>query len=93
MNVAFTNLTKIVLGGKDITAQGWTQQIGLQGEFLKVFTPEGQNKVIWNQNAEDGLNRHMTWWKSKYSKNGSVDSHQSQLLSQLPLEPVLWPWR
>lgn len=31
--------------GVDITKNGWTQQVGLKGENLKVWTPSGMSKV------------------------------------------------
>jgi len=58
---------QVSLGNSDITrpAGGWTHQVGLLGESLKVFTPAGMSKVTWNSDAA-GIGRPITWWRTSF---------------------------
>jgi len=59
---------KVTLDGRDITSPpgGWISQIGLQGEFYRLWTPEGSKKVSWNTNPQQGLYTPLVWWKATF---------------------------
>jgi len=59
----------VTLDGKSIKTppSGWTQQVGLEGEELLLWTTDGQNKVSWNPSTGGGASRPLTWWKASFS--------------------------
>jgi len=58
--------SSISLNGNDITSGQWNHVIGLQGEQLAVWTPQGSNKVTWNSDANKGKGLPLTWWKATF---------------------------
>ncbi|XP_057969924.1 beta-galactosidase 10 [Malania oleifera] len=50
-------------GTKDLSTQTWTYKIGLQGEHLSIYKPEGMNKVNWVSTSEPPKNQPLTWYK------------------------------
>lgn len=68
----YEDITRGIAGGKvyldniDITSPsgGWIHQVGLKGESLQVWN--NPNVVNWNTNAQQGLNRPLTWWFAQF---------------------------
>lgn len=51
----------LMSGTLDITRNGWTQQVGLSGEKMELYTEQGSKKVKWAP-LDDNLG-HLTWYK------------------------------
>ncbi|KAJ8765328.1 hypothetical protein K2173_012025 [Erythroxylum novogranatense] len=51
-------------GTVDLSSNDWYYKIGLQGEKLGIFTPDGVNKVKWVATAEPPKNQPLTWYKA-----------------------------
>jgi len=58
--------SSVSLNGKDITNGGWNHVVGLQGEELAVWTPQGSNKVTWNSDVSKAVGLPLTWWKATF---------------------------
>ena len=60
---AMRGLNGLILwaGRDDLRSQSWTQQVGLQGEFLQLFTPNGaQSHQLWQTSSQ--TNSLLTWY-------------------------------
>ncbi|GMI73372.1 beta-galactosidase 13 [Hibiscus trionum] len=50
-------------GTLDITLNGWSHQVGLDGEKKQIYTEKGSEKVKW---TESGLSERVTWFKGYF---------------------------
>ncbi|XP_020590141.1 beta-galactosidase 15 isoform X2 [Phalaenopsis equestris] len=53
-------------GEIDLSSSPWTYQVGLKGEFKKVFAQVGQEKVDWTMLQPDKMKTSFTWYKSYF---------------------------
>jgi len=68
----YEDITRGIAGGnvyldtKDITrpSGGWVHQVGLKGESLQIWNKP--NAVNWNTNAQQGMNKPLTWWRAQF---------------------------
>ncbi|KAJ4846033.1 Beta-galactosidase 9 [Turnera subulata] len=44
----------------------WTYQVGLKGEFLKIYAPEDTNKAEWVDLSLDAIPSTFTWYKTYF---------------------------
>ncbi|XP_051144918.1 beta-galactosidase 13-like isoform X2 [Andrographis paniculata] len=59
----------LMSGTLDITQNTWTQQVGMKGERLQVFTEQGSKKVEWlplMNNSTTATPRPVTWYKTYF---------------------------
>eukprot|EP01121_Diplochlamys_sp_Union-15-3_P017235 TRINITY_DN6029_c0_g1_i6.p1 TRINITY_DN6029_c0_g1~~TRINITY_DN6029_c0_g1_i6.p1 ORF type:complete len:391 (+),score=72.88 TRINITY_DN6029_c0_g1_i6:424-1596(+) len=59
-------LGQVTLGNQPLTTGTWYHLVGLQGEQLQVYTPEGSEKVNWNTSVSAGKLNPLTWWKTSF---------------------------
>ncbi|KAK8653480.1 hypothetical protein V6N13_127476 [Hibiscus sabdariffa] len=50
-------------GTVDLSMSKWTYKIGLQGEHLGIYKPDGLNGVNWVSTSEPPRNQPLTWYK------------------------------
>ncbi|KAI9165720.1 hypothetical protein LWI28_019382 [Acer negundo] len=54
------------LGTLDLTNNGWSHQVGLEGEKLRVYTLEGSHSVKWKK--ADSTRGAITWYKAYFDE-------------------------
>lgn len=59
-------LTGLATGDIVLTSTEWTYQIGLKGEFLKIFTEEGKTNVDWSSPTVQPEKTAVTWYKTYF---------------------------
>nr|CAB3461994.1 unnamed protein product [Digitaria exilis] len=59
-------LTGFPNGNIDLTKSLWTYQIGLKGEFLKIYSPENQGCAKWSSMQNDDTQTPFTWFKTMF---------------------------
>lgn len=50
-------------GTMDLSMSRWTYKIGLQGENLSIYKPDGLNSINWVSTSEPQKNQPLTWYK------------------------------
>ncbi|KAG8473886.1 hypothetical protein CXB51_034048 [Gossypium anomalum] len=50
-------------GTMDLSMSRWTYKIGLQGEHLSIYKPDGLNIINWVSTSEPPKNQPLTWYK------------------------------
>ncbi|KAG4113734.1 hypothetical protein ERO13_D12G001250v2 [Gossypium hirsutum] len=50
-------------GTMDLSMSRWTYKIGLQGEHLSIYKPDGLNSINWVSTSEPPKNQPLTWYK------------------------------
>ncbi|MFQ6635900.1 hypothetical protein Gotur_013209 [Gossypium turneri] len=50
-------------GTMDLSMSRWTYKIGLQGEHLNIYKPDGLNSINWVSTSEPPKNQPLTWYK------------------------------
>ncbi|OVA19360.1 D-galactoside/L-rhamnose binding SUEL lectin domain [Macleaya cordata] len=51
-------------GTIDLSSNAWIYKIGLEGEHLKIYQPNGWNSVKWQSTSEPPKNQPLTWYKA-----------------------------
>ncbi|GLU12850.1 hypothetical protein SLE2022_295080 [Rubroshorea leprosula] len=51
-------------GTIDLSTYSWTYKIGLQGEHLGIYRPEGLNAVKWLLSSDPPKDQPLTWYKA-----------------------------
>ncbi|KAK8558410.1 hypothetical protein V6N13_103587 [Hibiscus sabdariffa] len=73
--VGFKGQTKLIgfkNGDIDLSKASWIYQVGLKGEFQKIFTVEEAEKVGWTELKLDSIPSTFTWYKAYFdSPDGS----------------------
>ncbi|XP_022638745.1 beta-galactosidase 9 isoform X1 [Vigna radiata var. radiata] len=59
-------------GDIDLSKSLWTHQVGLQGEFLKLYSEENENSG-WVKLTPDGIPSTFTWYKAYFDVPGGLD--------------------
>nr|CAB3465799.1 unnamed protein product [Digitaria exilis] len=59
-------LTGFPNGDIDLTKSLWTYQIGLKGEFSKIYSPENQGCAKWSSMQNDDTQTPFTWFKTMF---------------------------
>ncbi|XP_028551110.1 beta-galactosidase 9 isoform X1 [Dendrobium catenatum] len=59
-------LTGFKDGEIDLSSFPWTYQVGLKGEFVKIFAPEEAEKVDWTILQPDKVKTPFTWYKTYF---------------------------
>lgn len=68
-------LTGLSNGDIDLTNSLWTYQIGLKGEFSRIYSPEYQGSAEWSSMQNDDTVSPFTWFKTMFDApegNGPV---------------------
>ncbi|KAI0524497.1 hypothetical protein KFK09_003868 [Dendrobium nobile] len=59
-------LTGFKDGEIELSSFPWTYQVGLKGEFVKIFAPEETEKVDWTILQPDKMKTPFTWYKTYF---------------------------
>ncbi|KAL5982776.1 Beta-galactosidase 10 [Asimina triloba] len=51
-------------GTIDLSSSTWTYKIGLEGEHLNIFKPDGLKNVKWTSTTKPPSNQPLTWYKA-----------------------------
>ncbi|XP_021900324.1 beta-galactosidase 10 [Carica papaya] len=51
-------------GTLDLSSSSWSYKIGLQGEKLGIYKPDGSAAVNWTSTSEPPKNQPLTWYKA-----------------------------
>ncbi|XP_077224015.1 beta-galactosidase 10-like [Tasmannia lanceolata] len=51
-------------GTLDLSSSTWTYKIGLEGEHLNIYKPDGLNNVKWISTSNPPKNQPLTWYKA-----------------------------
>ncbi|XP_024931807.1 beta-galactosidase 9 isoform X2 [Ziziphus jujuba] len=66
-------LTGFRNGDIDLSKSLWTYQVGLQGEFLKIYSIEENDKAGWNDLTLDADPSIFTWYKTYFDAPPGTD--------------------
>ncbi|XP_021834118.1 beta-galactosidase 9 isoform X1 [Prunus avium] len=66
-------LTGFKNGDIDLTKLLWTYQVGLKGEFLKIYTIEENEKADWAELSLDAFPSTFTWYKTYFDNPAGTD--------------------
>ncbi|KAF9604781.1 hypothetical protein IFM89_010322 [Coptis chinensis] len=66
-------LTGFKTGEIDLSSSLWTYQVGLKGEFLKMFAPEQNESADWVNLSPDILPSMLTWYKTYFEVPDGID--------------------
>ncbi|KAK9287776.1 hypothetical protein L1049_016216 [Liquidambar formosana] len=66
-------LTGFKNGEIDISESLWTYQVGLKGEFLKIYTIDENEKAGWTNLTLDAIPSTFTWYKTYFDAPSGVD--------------------
>lgn len=66
-------LTGFKNGDIDLSNLSWTYQVGLKGEFLKVYSTGDNEKFEWSELAVDATPSTFTWYKTFFHAPSGVD--------------------
>ncbi|KAK8928579.1 Beta-galactosidase 15 [Platanthera zijinensis] len=67
-------LTGFKYGEIDLSNFLWTYQVGLKGEFLKIFSAHEQDKVTWMLLQPDKIKAAFTWYKAYFDAPNGNDT-------------------
>ncbi|KAK9081203.1 hypothetical protein Syun_030566 [Stephania yunnanensis] len=59
-------LTGLKSGEIDLSASLWTYQVGLQGEFMKIYAPDLQESADWVDLSSNSISSTLTWYKTYF---------------------------
>lgn len=59
-------ITGLASHNLSLTNTEWTYEVGLKGEHLKIYSEEGQKKVLWSSSAPPLTKSPMTWYKTVF---------------------------
>ncbi|KAL8158433.1 beta-galactosidase 9 [Apium graveolens] len=66
-------LTNSKNGDIDLTESSWTYQVGLKGEFLKLYTREKAESVRWTKLTPVATPSIFSWYKTYFDAPGGTD--------------------
>lgn len=66
-------LTGFKNGDVNITHLPWTYQVGLKGEFLKLYATEDTENLGWTDLTNDEVPSTLTWYKTHFDSPGGKD--------------------
>lgn len=66
-------LTGFKDGDMDLAKSLWTYQVGLRGEFLKIYTTEDNEKAEWTYLTQDDLPSTFSWYKTYFDSPDGTD--------------------
>ncbi|OAY28309.2 hypothetical protein MANES_15G055700v8 [Manihot esculenta] len=66
-------LTGFKDGDIDLSKLLWTYQVGLLGEYLKIYTQENSEMVEWTDLTHDDIPSTFTWYKTYFGAPGGAD--------------------
>ncbi|KAL2506415.1 Beta-galactosidase 9 [Abeliophyllum distichum] len=66
-------LTGCKNGDIDVTEFMWTYQVGLKGEFLKIFSIDNNRSAEWTEFERDAIPSNFSWYKTQFDAPGGVD--------------------
>lgn len=66
-------LTGCKNGDIDLTEFMWTYQVGLKGEFLKIFSTDDNISTGWTEFPHDAIPSSFSWYKTHFDAPGGVD--------------------
>ncbi|KAK9140891.1 hypothetical protein Scep_010572 [Stephania cephalantha] len=59
-------LTGLKSGEIDLSASLWTYQVGLKGEFMKIYAPDLQESADWVDLSSNSISSTLTWYKTYF---------------------------
>ncbi|KAH6832659.1 beta galactosidase 9 [Perilla frutescens var. hirtella] len=66
-------LTGCKIGDLDITEFKWTYQVGLKGEYLKIFAIDEKGVAEWSEFPLDATATRFSWYKTYFDIPGGLD--------------------
>lgn len=66
-------LTGFKNGDVNITHSSWTYQVGLKGEFLKLYSTEDNESLGWTNLEQDEVPSTLTWYKTYFDSPGGKE--------------------
>ncbi|XAR62547.1 Beta-galactosidase [Bertholletia excelsa] len=66
-------LTGFRNGDFDLSDSLWTYQVGLKGEFLKIYTVDGSERAQWTDLALDAIPSTFSWYKAYFDSPVGTD--------------------
>ncbi|KAB1213622.1 Beta-galactosidase 9 [Morella rubra] len=66
-------LTGFRNGDIDLSKSSWTYQVGLQGEFLNIYTTKDDEKAGWSDLMAEAIPATFTWYKTYFSAPDGTD--------------------
>ncbi|XP_050219902.1 beta-galactosidase 9 isoform X1 [Mercurialis annua] len=66
-------LTGFKNGDIDLSHRVWTYQVGLQGEYQKIYTAENNEKAGWTVLTRDDIPSTFTWYKTYFDTPAGTD--------------------
>ncbi|KAM3326493.1 hypothetical protein P3S67_001619 [Capsicum chacoense] len=66
-------LTGCKNGDINLTTSLWTYQVGLKGEFLKVYDVNSTESAGWTELSNDAIPTIFSWYKTKFDAPGRTD--------------------
>ncbi|KAK8565490.1 hypothetical protein V6N12_059050 [Hibiscus sabdariffa] len=67
----------------DLSKASWTYQVGLKGEFQKIFTVEETEKAEWIELKLDSIPSTFTWYKAYFDSGQHWIFQQGLLMDNL----------
>ncbi|GLT97752.1 hypothetical protein SLE2022_153010 [Rubroshorea leprosula] len=68
-----TKITGFKKGDIDLSKLSWTYQVGLKGEFLKIYTIKENDKAGWVDLTPDATPSSFTWYKTLFDAPDGAD--------------------
>lgn len=66
-------LTGFKKGDIDLTNSSWTYQVGLHGEFLKLYSMDKNESAGWTELTLDEIPSSFSWYKTYFDAPGGTD--------------------
>ncbi|KZV48454.1 beta-galactosidase 9-like [Dorcoceras hygrometricum] len=66
-------LTGFKTGDLNLTESMWTYQVGLKGEFLKIYASDKNESMEWNELPHDATPTRFSWYKTHFKTPSGVD--------------------
>ncbi|KAJ3671896.1 hypothetical protein LUZ60_007975 [Juncus effusus] len=57
----------------DLSKSLWTYQVGLKGEYLKIYTPDRQESTNWTEIQQNSIQSPFTWYKALFDAPKGTD--------------------